>query len=764
METYATKGSDYDLRRLTRIIGAAIAFGGVLLIVVIAYTGWISNASEVASEQARVENALNRSIFRALDQQKSVAWWDDAVVSVAQKPDLDFIDANFGIFLTETYSHDEVYILDSNDQPVYAYLNGARAEPSVFREQEPELRPVIRGLREGSSGGLRERPDDFGASQGSYDVLKGVLQWARWKGNILLVDGIPSIVAAMTIVPNVDMSLQSGTPFLVVSIIHLNEKVVSDIGRSLLLPDLKLSETMSRGDGIVSVPLKVDDGRFAGYAVWTTSRPGQSLLTVILPLVIIGVLGTGILSAAMLRRLGKASAELARREASATYQAKHDPLSGLPNRHYFALKTEETLREKRARGLPPTLIVGYLDVDRFKDINDTLGHHTGDELIKRVAKRLTDYLEADDFLARFGGDEFAVLRSGVDAPGVKPLEKSIEAAFKRPFSVDGQEIRVTASLGLSRAPEHGATTDALMQNADIALYEAKKRGRDQSVFFSNEMAGELQQRRQVELELREALHADSLELHYQPIVSCESNRIVGVEALLRWFHPVHGAIAPSVFIPIAEEAGIMPELGEWVLRTAMENAARWPDLEIAINLSPAQFRHVDLQGLLTGLLQSTGFDPGRFALEITEGLLLDNSNKTKSTLQAIRNLGFRIALDDFGTGFSSLRYLIDFRFDKLKIDRSFVSGMSRVGPARAIVQSVIELGRALGMDVVAEGVESEAEAVMMRALGCHSMQGYYFSRPIPAADIEPLLKAFNGSAQVETAGWSDAEHRKKLIG
>ena len=283
---------------------------------------------------------------------------------------------------------------------------------------------------------------------------------------------------------------------------------------------------------------------------------------------------------------------------------------------------------------------------------------------------------------------------------------------------------------------------------------------DQSVFFSDEMAGQLQQRRQVELELREALHADQLELHYQPIVSCETNRIIGVEALLRWFHPERGAIPPAIFIPIAEEAGIMPELGEWVLRTAMASAAHWPGLEIAINLSPAQFRHVDLQGLLTSVLETSEIDPRHVTLEITEGLLLDRSNKTQSTLQAIRNLGFRIALDDFGTGFSSLRYLIDFHFDKLKIDRSFVSGMSRVGPARAIVQSVIELGRALGMDVIAEGVESEAEAVMMRALGCHSMQGYFFSRAVPRADIEALLTTFNGAARVETADWSEAGLRK----
>jgi EAL domain-containing protein (putative c-di-GMP-specific phosphodiesterase class I) len=271
------------------------------------------------------------------------------------------------------------------------------------------------------------------------------------------------------------------------------------------------------------------------------------------------------------------------------------------------------------------------------------------------------------------------------------------------------------------------------------------------VYFTDEMAGQLQQRRQVELELRESLHAGELDLHYQPIISCETNRIIGVEALLRWFHPRAGAIAPAIFIPIAEEAGLMPELGEWIMRTAMERATHWPGMEMSINLSPAQFRHVDLEGLLQNLLKSTGVDPAKITLEITEGLLLDRSKKTRATLQAIRSLGFRIALDDFGTGFSSLRYLIDFRFDKLKIDRSFVSGMSRVGTAKTIVRTVVDLGRALGMGVIAEGVESEAEAIMMRSLGCHSMQGYYFSKPVPASEIDALLRTFNGPAATEPA-------------
>jgi diguanylate cyclase (GGDEF)-like protein len=741
-------GQARDSRRLTRIIGSAIALAGAVLVAIIAYTGWNSNVSEAAAERARVENALNQAISRTLDQQKSVAWWDDAVKFATHTIDLDFTDANFGIFLTETYGHDEVYILDPQNRPVYAFLGGARQEPSVFYAHREPLAGVIAGLRDGSSGGLRDRPDDFGARQDNYDVLKGVMQFAAWKGNILLVDGKPSIVAAMTIVPNVELSVLSGTPYLLVSVVEIDERFVSDLGRSLLLPDLRNTRTPSSEDGHVSERVLADDGGFAGYLTWTTSRPGHVLLTVILPLVIIGVIGTGLLAAAMLRRLARASVELEQREARAVYQSLHDALSGLPNRQFFAERTEEALEVWHRTGAPRVL-VGYLDIDRFKDINDTLGHHSGDQLVKAVATRLQNYLARGDFLARFGGDEFAVLRRHTDDSEAAPLETLAAAAFKRPFLIGGQEIVVTASVGLAQAPDHGPTVDALMKSADIALYEAKRRGRDQSVFFSAEMAAQLERRREIEVDLRESLRAGSLELHYQPILSTETNRITGVEALLRWNHPEKGAIPPGLFIPVAEEAGLMPALGEWVLKAAMESAARWPDLDVSINVSPAQIHHVDLQGLLGSLLRSTGVDPARITLEITEGVLLEDSARTRTTLAAIKRLGFKIALDDFGTGFSSLRYLIDFHFDKLKIDRSFVSGMSRVGSAKTVVKSVVDLGRALEMEVIAEGVENEAEAVLMRFLGCHSMQGYFFSRPVPAGEMPGLLASFNAEPAVE---------------
>jgi EAL domain-containing protein (putative c-di-GMP-specific phosphodiesterase class I) len=281
-----------------------------------------------------------------------------------------------------------------------------------------------------------------------------------------------------------------------------------------------------------------------------------------------------------------------------------------------------------------------------------------------------------------------------------------------------------------------------MRHADIALYEAKDRGRDCAVLFSDEMAQQVERRRAIELDLRTAIETNMLCLHYQPIISCHSGEIVGLEALLRWRHPLHGDMSPADFIPIAENAGLLPSLGEWVLSHAMADWKRWPHLEISVNLSPVQFRHVDLEATLRKLIAEYGVEPNRFVLEITEGVLLEATEHTNSILDALRSIGFKTALDDFGTGYSSLAYLCNFKFDKIKIDRSFVGRIARVDISRTIVQSVVTIGRGLGMDIVAEGVETEFEAIIMTKLGCTELQGYYFSKPADADQMEKFLKTF----------------------
>ena len=724
-----------DFRRLTTIITAAIAFFGLLLLAIIAYAGWSANQTASERESTLVDNSLDESIARALNEQKSSAWWDDPVAKITDKAiDLEFTDANFGVFFTETYAHDEVYILNAEDRPLYGFANTKRLDPAAFERRRPALAALIDEIRSGDRSKLKPRPDIIGESLKRYHVLVPD-QAARWGGHIVSVDGRPAVVAGMTIVPNINKSLLKGTPNLLLSITYIDDAFISDIGRSLLLPDLALMPQPSQADGVVSEAFVGDDGIPAGFLTWTTRRPGQILLTIILPLVALGILATAQLAKTMFARLRRASDAL-------RYEAKHDALSGLPNRVEMVEKIETFLHRSTAKNDNLRAVAAYIDIDRFKDINDTLGHEAGDQLIKAVGERLQARLRSQDFLSRFGGDEFAILCMPLDLGGVAAIAERIAQAFAAPFSINGQNICVTASVGLAVAPDNGVTADELMRHADIALYEAKNQGRDRSVLFSAEMAKRVEHRRSIEIELRSALEANQLRLHYQPIISCGTGAIVGVEALLRWFHPVHGEISPVEFIPIAENSGLLPGLGEWVLDQAMMDSKRWPDLEVAVNLSPVQFRHVDLTTVLRTLITKHNVSPDRFVLEITEGVLLEATDHTNSILEAIRAMGFKTALDDFGTRYSSLAYLCNFNFDKIKIDRSFVSRMSVDDTSRAIVRSVIKLGRVLGIDIVAEGIENESEAAMMTNFGCTEMQGFYFSKALPADQMSKFLGTF----------------------
>jgi diguanylate cyclase (GGDEF)-like protein len=529
---------------------------------------------------------------------------------------------------------------------------------------------------------------------------------------------------------------------LLLSVVKIDEAFMAQVGGSLLIPDLALSPGPARGGGVLSEAFAADDGAPMGFLNWTPRQPGRSLLLFILPLVALGVIGAGWLTRLMMNRLKLASSDLANREEQSRHQALHDALSGLPNRHHFVEHLQEQLDGLLQTRNNGRVVVAYIDVDRFKDVNDTMGHAAGDTLIMGVAQRLRKSLSREDFLSRFGGDEFAVLRCANSPEAANELADRLRKAFEESFDVYGQHIKMTASVGIAMSPDHGMAPQELMRHADIALYQGKNQGRDRAMVFCAEMAAEVEQRREIEVQLHAALEARELKLHYQPLISRADGRVTGVEALLRWKHPTQGDISPGVFVPIAEEAGLMPALGAFVLERAFEEAKAWPDLEISINLSPVQFRHVDLVKLLEQLVQKHKINPTRIVLEVTEGILMESSDRNRQILEQVRAMGFKIALDDFGTGYSSLRYLCDFRFDKIKIDRAFVTGIHERKRAMTIIQSVVTLGRGLGMEIVAEGVETEAEASVMRLVGVTELQGFFFSRAVPADQVAALQGAF----------------------
>jgi diguanylate cyclase (GGDEF)-like protein len=390
------------------------------------------------------------------------------------------------------------------------------------------------------------------------------------------------------------------------------------------------------------------------------------------------------------------------------------------------------------------LAVLFLDLDHFKYVNDTFGHSLGDDLLKAVAKRLQECASDTDTVARLGGDEFAIIRTELrDVGEAAVLAERICQEVKEPYDLDGVNAVVDVSIGIACAPDDSTRSAELMKQADVALYRAKNDGRSVFRFFEPAMFARIERQRVLATDLRNAIKKRQFELFYQPVVNIEDNRIVGVEGLLRWRHPERGLIAPSEFIPAAEETGLIVPLGDWVIRKACLDAANWPDpTKIAINLSPAQFRDPSLGRVIIDALADAGVAPSRLELEITEEVLLGHNKENLTTLNELRELGIKIVMDDFGIGYSSLNYLRLFPFDKIKIDRSFVKDLSSGNDVSfAIVQAVTRLSRALNVPSTAEGIETNEQLELVRAAGCTEFQGYLFSKPKPAADIAHLLRS-----------------------
>jgi diguanylate cyclase (GGDEF)-like protein len=429
-----------------------------------------------------------------------------------------------------------------------------------------------------------------------------------------------------------------------------------------------------------------------------------------------------------------------RSEAKIAHMALHDALTGLPNRILLNERLEQALGRSR-RG--EKIAVHVLDLDRFKHVNDTMGHPSGDKLLKMVTGRLCSQARETDTVARLGGDEFAVLQAGIShSDDATALAQRIIEAISSPYEIDGQQVVIGTSVGIAIGPGDGDSPEEILRNADLALYRAKGDGRGTHRFFEQEMDRQIQTRRALEWDLRRALAAAELELHYQPVVDVATSRITGLEALIRWRHPVHGTMAPAAFIPLAEEIGVICQIGEWTIREACATAAHWPnDWKVAVNLSAAQFKSPRLMHVVATALASSGLRPDRLELEITETTLLHDSQATLKTFHELRALGVRIVMDDFGAGHSSLGYLQRFPFDKIKIDRSFVQNITESAGSLNIVRAVAALAHGLGIASTAEGVETPAQLEAVKAEGCSEMQGYLFSRPLPAHEIDRLLSA-----------------------
>ncbi len=435
-------------------------------------------------------------------------------------------------------------------------------------------------------------------------------------------------------------------------------------------------------------------------------------------------------------------------EQRVAFLAHHDALTGLANRAALTQKIDEAAARQRRRGEPFSVLL--LDLDRFKQVNDTLGHPAGDILLTKVAARLKSLLRETDVLARLGGDEFAIVQAGEtdQREAAKGLADRIIEVLGKPFDIEGGDISIGTSIGIALAPEHDTSADSLLKMADLALYRAKSAGRNGYRFFDAEMSEVANARQEIESDLRRAILQNELELHYQPIIDAKTLKISGAEALVRWRHPTKGVIAPDLFIPLAEETGLITQIGDWVLRAACTEAVTWPaGVKVAVNLSVVQFHKTNLPEVVMSILADTGLSPDRLELEITETALIESAAECLPALRKFKDLGITIALDDFGTGYSSLSQLAMFPFDKIKIDKSFTQNLTKRSECAAIISATLTLAQSLDIATTAEGVETVDQYRLLRLAGVTSLQGYLFKRPGPASEIDFACEYGNSSIE-----------------
>jgi diguanylate cyclase (GGDEF)-like protein len=743
-----------------RFIAAVVA---PVLLLALGLTGFAVSALRSAAAQAdrvsveRQAREVRLAVDAALDElaqsQAGVAIWTPLVLQLRKPaPDWSWVDDNVGVWLSYVFAHDADAILTGDGRPVYLMRDGARRDPTDFAAFAEAAAPLVRAVRGEAPHGPNphERLPGRGLPAGSTVRTSPRALHAT---DLVTIGGRPAIMSVMRIIPEgATLPSPRGHEPLLVSARYLDTSFVQRLGRIQLVAGARLSASPQRAAREQALALVSSRGRYVGYLLWRPDRPGAAVWRTMAPsaaaalIALLATLAALIASvfklvrsdARSLARLNAAHLALQAKEAQAHHLAYHDPLTGLPNRAAFNQAGDQLLVPASYDGVRAVLLI---DLDRFKQVNDTLGHLGGDQLIQLVAARLQVLVGAGDLVARLGGDEFAVLIGArADEAAVGTIASAMVAALREPFTVLGTHVFIGASIGIACHPRCSGDRSELMRMADIAMYRAKAEGRDGHRFFTEDMDESVKMRRAIEHDLRRALATRrELMVHYQPRMNATGARVIGLEALVRWHHPERGLLLPDAFIPIAEETGLIRELGAWVLRDACAVARAWPSLSIAVNLSPVQFRARGVATELIEIVRCAGAHPQQIELEVTESILLDDDETVRDALAALREAGFRIALDDFGTGYSSLGYLSKFEVDKIKIDQSFTRRLGESADAAAIIQAVVRLGQAMGLAVSAEGVETREQRAFLEHAGCNELQGFLFSAAVPAGALAALL-------------------------
>jgi len=701
-------------------------------LVIAALLFWSTSAVDrisLARQRQLAETVLAQSLSRVAHDQESVTAWDDSIVQLRRPTlDLTWLDGNLGIWLHSYFGLDAAYVLDRENRPVYAMTDGSRARPSAYSRIAPATAPLVAELR------ARMRlanPPPLPA-----DVLSpGV-------ADITMADGHPAIISVKPIVSETgDIVQQPGTEFLHISVRRLDRDFVTEMGRTYLLDHARFSWTDNSSGGEAAQALRSRNGRTIGYFIWTPFAPGSTIFARLMPGLLAAFALVGLMVSLLVLRIANRTRLLQDSRAAVQHLAFHDVLTGLPNRALFDDRLDHALAIYRGTA-EHRLALLYLDLDRFKKVNDTLGHPAGDNLIREFAGRLSGIIRVNDTAARLGGDEFAIIQSNVSSLAeTEALCRRIIATAAEPFLIGGTQVFVGVSIGVALAGKDGLDATELTRKADIALYQSKAQGRGRHKLFAAAMDEPIRARQAAERDLRAALEAgDQLSVFYQPQFSAASGKVVGVEALVRWTHPQNGPVPPAAFIPVAEESGLIEPLGEWVMLESLRAARDWPIGTISVNVSPVQLRNPHFASRTIGIIGEAEIDPCRVELEITETALIEGTAECATNLRLLRAFGVRIALDDFGTGYSSFSHLREFEVDRVKIDRTFVDKIDVENGGSAIIQAIIDLARSTGLQTTAEGVETGEQKVFLQSIGCDELQGFFMARPMPSAEVEALLE------------------------
>jgi diguanylate cyclase (GGDEF)-like protein len=696
----------------------------------------VDNAARDHAERV-VTNGLQRFSDEIAKTGVDQTYWDEAVLYGSNRIDRKWIHDAFGRVFWEIDGFEGSVLFDHRDEAVFANARGSDVNPNRFAQIVRASKPLIASVRE------RER------KRGKVDVSKlargAKLEPIIARGIIRDGEGI-AFLGASLVQPD-SKAVPADRPASILIIIErMDQRVVDQIASRFLLqrPQLRLDSVppaTGRGQAVMRDPL----GRPIAALEFDTPTPGAELSKRLWPA--LALFAAALLSAtAWIIRRGRAMAgSLVASEARATHLAFHDQLTGLPNR--ARLNEGFAQLASRARRTGDQFAVLCIDLDLFKAVNDNFGHLAGDELIRIVASTIQKCCAPGDFLARIGGDEFILLQAGSSVESATTLAERVIAAIAEPVELKVGRAFIGASIGLVMVDASPIDAQEALRRADLAMYAAKQAGRNGHAFFEPSFDRAVKHRMTMQTHLHDALASEELELVYQPQVN-SSGRIIGVEALARWDSPALGLVPPAAFVQAAEETGLIDALGMFTIRRAFEDSLRWPALRVAVNVSAVQLRAGDFVDRLNCLAGEVGVDPRRFELEITERVLLGDDPATVAGLNRLRELGFRIVLDDFGTGYSSLGYLQRYPIDKVKIDRTFVARIGVEQQADAVVVAIVRLAKALGMEVLAEGVETEAQRLCLNVAGCSDIQGYLTGRPVPASEIDALLRAGQASGGI----------------